>query len=297
MNILIAGGTGFIGKRLSHILIKNGYRVFILTRNINKKNIIKNATFVDWETINPELLSSVKVVIKLSGENVAQLWTRSAKKRILNSRVEITSKLFDFCKNNEIVPNQLINASAVGIYGRKDAKYSNESVDENSKIGDSFLADVCQKNEQSCEVFNIFDNISILQIRIGVVLTRKFTFLLALPTIFSIPNPGNKNYYFPWIHLDDVVGFIYYSIENKFDGIYNVIGKNLTNHKDFYQILAKNYFGFFPWTLFLPISLIKSLGDMSEMLLYGPKTSSEKISASGYNFQHENLKSALKKLP
>ena len=77
MNILIAGGTGFIGKRLSHILIKNGYRVFILTRNINKKNIIKNATFVDWETINPELLSSVKVVIKLSGENVAQLWTRS----------------------------------------------------------------------------------------------------------------------------------------------------------------------------------------------------------------------------
>ena len=217
MNILIAGGTGFIGKRLSHILIKNGYKVFILTRNINKKNIIKNATFVDWETINPELLSSVKVVIKLSGENVAQLWTRSAKKRILDSRVEITSKLFDFCKNNEIVPNQLINASAVGIYGRKDAKYSNESVDENSKIGDSFLANVCQKN--------------------------------------------------------------------------------LTNHKDFYQILAKNYFGFFPWTLFLPISLIKSFGDMSEMLLYGPKTSSEKISASGYNFQHENLKSALKKLP
>ena len=296
MNILIAGGTGFIGRYLSNILIKNGHKVFVLTRNISQKNINKNISLVDWQTINPELLKSVKVVIKLSGENVAQLWTKSAKERILNSRVELTSELLKFCKNNEIIPDQLINASAVGFYGRKDALY-NQTVDENSEKGDSFLAEICSKNEQSCDAFHVFDNIKVVQLRIGVVLTKKFTFLLALPTIFSLPNPGNKNYYFPWIHLDDVIGFINFSIENKLDGIFNIVGKDLTSHSVFYHTLAKNYFGFIPWTLFLPIFFIRCLGDMSEMLLYGPKTSSKKISNTGYTFKHENLKSALKNLP
>jgi len=298
MNILVAGGTGFIGKKIVENLSSQNCKVFILTRNINhyRNSFGKNIELVDWSTINPSLLSKISVLIKLNGEKVDQLWTKKTKRKILSSRIETTNLLYKFCKKNHIIPKQLINASAVGIYANIKANYDS-SVNEYTEHGDTFLSDVCVQNEKECEIFNSFESLKIIQLRIGVVLQKKVVSLLSLPLLFSIPIPGNKNYYFPWVHVDDIAGFTSYSIENNLEGAFNLVSPDLKNHHEFFKAIISYKKGLIIWILFLPNVVVKLLfGDMSEMLLYGPKTIPKRTLESGYKFKFQSLNDALSNL-
>ena len=101
MNVVVAGGTGFIGKKIVSSLLENDHKVFVLTRNLEKhKNTFSNdVNIIDWKTVNPSLLSKTNILIKLNGEKVDQLWTKSVKNKILNSRIDSTKMLFDFSAN------------------------------------------------------------------------------------------------------------------------------------------------------------------------------------------------------
>jgi|TARA_B100001093_G_scaffold487788_1_gene524367 uncharacterized protein (TIGR01777 family) len=298
MNVLVAGGTGFIGKKIVETLSSQNYKVFVLTRNINNhKNLFgQNVELVDWNASNPSILSKITVLIKLNGEKVDQLWTKKTKRKILSSRIETTNLLFKFCKTNQIIPKQLINASAVGIYANVSAQY-NSAVDEHSNPGNTFLSDVCLQNENGCEIFSFFGNISITQLRIGVVLQKKIVSLLSLPLFFSIPVPGNKNHYFPWVHVDDIAEFTLFSIQNNLDGVFNLTSPDFTTHEEFFKAIIFHKKGLLKWVLFLPkIAVSLLLGDMSEMLLYGPKTKPERTLKSGYKFKFQSLNKAFSNL-
>ena len=210
MKIIVAGGTGFLGKKIVSSLADKGHNVCVLTRNLHKhKNTFtNNVNVIDWSTINPSFLSDTNILIKLNGEKVDQLWTKSVKNKILNSRIDSTKMLFDFCVKNEIIPQKFINASAVGIYAKESANY-NFSVDENSELGNTFLAKVCVENERNSDIFKVFEDIDIIQLRIGVVLQKKIINFLSLNLLLSLPVPGNRNHYFPWVHADDIVGFAF----------------------------------------------------------------------------------------
>ena len=298
MKIIVAGGTGFLGKKIVSSLADKGHNVCVLTRNLNKhKNTFSNNVFViDWSTINPSFLSDTNILIKLNGEKVDQLWTKSVKSKILNSRIDSTKMLFDFCVKNEIIPQKFINASAVGIYAKESANY-NFSVDENSELGNTFLAKVCVENERNSDIFKVFEDIDIIQLRIGVVLQKKIINLLSLNLLLSLPVPGNKNHYFPWVHADDIVGFIHHSINNSIEGVFNLVGPELTSHKIFFKTILKNKKSVISWVIFLPNFLTKLIfGDMSEMLLFGPKTKPNRTLESGYKFKYTTLSDALSNL-
>ena len=298
MKIVIAGGTGFIGRKIIQSLNKKDFTIFVLTRNIKKYqgSFPDNIKIIDWNTINPKLLHDVKILIKLNGEKVDQLWTKSVKRKILNSRIDSTKMLLDFCLKNEIIPQKLINASAVGIYAQDDARY-NFSVDENSKVGNTFLSKVCIENERSTDIFSVFENINIIQLRIGVVLRKKIVNLLSLNLFFSIPVPGNKNNYFPWVHVDDIVGFTNHAIKNNLQGAFNLIGPDLTTHKEFFTSIIRYKRSIIPWVIFLPSFVTKFLlGQMSEMFLYGPKTKPVRTLRSNYQFKYPNIKDCLSNL-
>jgi uncharacterized protein (TIGR01777 family) len=242
------------------------------------------------------MLSKISILIKLNGEKVDQLWTKKTKRKILYSRIETTNFLHKFCKKNQIIPKQLINASAVGIYANIKAKYD-FSVQEHSEYGDTFLSDVCVQNEKESEIFNSYESIKIIQLRIGVVLQKKIVSLLSLPLFFSIPIPGDKNHYFPWVHVDDIAGFTSYSIENNLEGVFNLVSPNFTTHQEFFKTIINHKKGLLKWVLFLPKVIVKFLlGDMSEMLLYGPKTEPQRTLESGYKFKFQSLKDALSNL-
>ena len=101
MKILIAGGTGLIGSRLVNSLILQNHNVIILSRNPlkHKKKFDSQVSFVDWQSRDIESLKNIDAVIKLSGESVAQLWTKNAKKKILSSRVNLSKTLSEFLIN------------------------------------------------------------------------------------------------------------------------------------------------------------------------------------------------------
>ena len=295
MKIIVAGGSGFIGQKIVSSLVEKGHNVYVLTRNLQKhKNTFSNnINVIDWSTINPSLLSDTNILIKLNGEKVDQLWTKSIKSKILNSRIDTTKMLFDFCIKNEIIPQKFINASAVGIYAKESANY-NFSVDENSEFGNTFLANVCLENEKSTDIYKVFEDINIIQLRIGVVLQKKIINLLSLNLLFSIPVPGNKNHYFPWVHVDDIVGFIHHSLDHNLDGAFNLVGSELTTHDAFFKSILKHKRSVISWVIFIPKFLIKFIfGNMSEMFLYGPKTKPDRTLKSNYQFKYSSLHEAL----
>ena len=293
MKILVAGGTGLIGSRLVNSLTLQNHNVIILSRNPlkHKNKFDSRVNLVDWESTDIELLKDIDAVIKLSGESVAQLWTKSAKKKILNSRINLSKTLAKFLIKNEINSNVLINASAIGFYSKKTMRYDGE-VNENSNSGDSFLSKVCRLNEESCEVF-LNQGMRVVHLRIGMVLTKKFSLLIGLTSFFSFPIPGLKNHYFPWVHIDDVVGFIHHALNNDIQGPFNLISPESIKHKDFYHTIRRHYRGIIPWILFIPSFITKMVGDMSEMVLYGPKTAPMRTLESGYEFKFEKLDDAL----
>jgi NAD dependent epimerase/dehydratase family enzyme len=130
-----------------------------------------------------------------------------------------------------------------------------------------------------------------------VVLQKKIVSLLSLPLFFSIPIPGDKNHYFPWVHVDDIAGFTSYSIENNLEGVFNLVSPNFTTHQEFFKTIISHKKGLLKWVLFLPKVIVKFLlGDMSEMLLYGPKTEPQRTLESGYKFKFQSLKDALSNL-
>ena len=298
MKIVVAGGTGFIGKKIVRSLTGKDFTVFVLTRNIKKHKRLstENIKLIDWNTVNPTLLKDVKILIKLNGEKVDQFWTNSVKNKIFESRIETTKMLFDFCIKNEIIPQKLINASAVGIYALNSAKY-NFSSDEKSQKGDTFLSKVCDANEQSTKIFNNFKNINIIQLRIGVVLRKKIISLLSINLFLSLPIPGKKSNYFPWVHVDDIVGFIEHSIDNNLSGIFNLVGPELTTHQIFFKAILNNTKSLISWVIFIPDCITKLFfRGMSEMFLFGPKIEPLRTLKSGYNYKFSSLSDALSNL-
>ena len=106
-----------------------------------------------------------------------------------------------------------------------------------------------------------------------------------------------KNHYFPWVHADDIVGFINHSLDNNLIGAFNLVGSELTTHDTFFKSILKHKKSIISWVIFLPKFLIKFIfGNMSEMFLYGPKTNPARTLESNYQFKYSSLQEALLKL-
>ena len=121
--------------------------------------------------------------------------------------------------------------------------------------------------------------------------------MLSLNLLLSIPVPGQKNNYFPWIHVDDIVGFVNHSINSNLSGAFNLVGLELTSHESFFKSIQKYKKSVIPWVLFIPSTLSKLFfGKMSEMFLYGPKTKPVKTLNSNYKFKYPTLQEALSNL-
>ena len=174
MRFLIAGATGLIGKRLLSVISDRKHELSILTTNkdLNKPNDYFNVFY--W---NPELgiidencVNGVDVIINLAGSPIAQLWTRNAKKSILESRVKSIELLNKAILNNKASSiKQFICASAIGLYKSDSNIIHNE---KSKDFSNSFLADTVIKWENACDIFKS-SNINVVKIRIGLVLSLK----------------------------------------------------------------------------------------------------------------------------
>ncbi|AFV02974.1 Cell division inhibitor [Dehalobacter sp. UNSWDHB] len=297
MNVLIFGGTGFLGRNLTKELISNGYQVAVITRNqkITANKVEGDVKLIEWD--NSSSLSSAydfkefDVVINFAGESIGNhRWTESVKQEILNSRINTTRFIVNAINDGIINPKVLISASAVGYYGSRQ----DDKITENEGPGQDFLAGVCRKWE--AEAYKVQNELTrVVTIRTGIVLGSQGALTaMVIPFKFYVGGPlGKGNQWLPWIHIQDLIRMIRYIIEHdEVTGPVNGTAPEPVRMEGFTKILGEvlKRPSWFP----VPEFLLKiALGQMSEMLLHGQRAIPQKISDVGFEFKFPNLRSAL----
>ncbi len=289
MNILITGGTGFIGSAVSTRLREENHHITIVTRHPES---IK-APMIGISEL-AQLKNNIDVVINLAGEPIAdKRWSEQQKQRIINSRIETTQNLITYLEMTEHKPKLLISGSAIGYYG---IGVSDSDVDETLEGDNSFSSQLCQQWETTAlQAVNF--GIRTCLLRTGIVLGKDGGALskLLLPFKLGLGGKiGDGKQWMPWIHLDDLVGIILYCIENNnLNGAVNGTSPNPVTNLEFTKTLGKVLKR--PTLLPMPSLAIKFLmGQMGEeILLAGKKVVPAKALDAGYQFKYKKLEGAL----
>jgi uncharacterized protein (TIGR01777 family) len=296
-NVLISGGTGFIGRELTKLLIAKGYSVAILSRNDAKDT--KDISYYKWDVdkmfIDDEAINKADYIIHLAGENIAaKRWTSKRKAAINDSREKSTQLIYSVLKKNNKKLTAFISASAIGIYGAVNGP---KICTEETALGYDFLGSTCQKWENSIDFIENM-HIRTVKIRTGLVLGKGDGFLSKLVPLFKYrlgSALGSGQQYMPWIHVDDLCAIYLEAITNDtMDGPYNAAVNDGTTNAIFSRTLAK-IFGYTIWLPNVPAFLLKLvMGEMSKIVLTGRRVASDKIERTNFNFQYKNLEEALR---
>lgn len=295
-NVLISGGTGFIGSYLTNLLIAEGYTVSILSRS--QKQNTADVFYYQWDvskqTIDEESVLKADFVIHLAGENIAEKrWTKERKEAIVQSREQSIRLIYDVLKKNNKKLDAFVSASGIGIYG---AINGSEICDENTVPANDFLGTTCQKWEAAADTIASL-GIRTVKIRTGLVLGKEDGFLKKLTPIFKFrlgSALGSGKQYMPWIHVNDLCGIYLQTLKNStMNGAYNAAIFDNTTNATFSKTLAKIY-GYSLWLPNVPAFLIQlAMGEMAQIILTGRRVSSIKIEETGFKFRFTTLKEAL----
>ncbi|MEO6404386.1 MAG: TIGR01777 family oxidoreductase [Ferruginibacter sp.] len=301
--ILITGGTGMIGSKLSIQFIQKGYHVIILTRDIKGKPSQPGLSYARWDTkknyIDEEAISKADFIIHLAGAGVMdKRWTKNYKTEIVNSRVQSCELLVEKLKH---VPNKvkaIISASAIGWYGAD--KNINNAFTESDKPANDFLANTCVQWEQAIEKAEAL-GIRVVKIRTGIVLANDGGALLSFkkPLRFGIAGiPGDGKQICSWIHEDDLCRMYLFALENKeMNGNYNGVAPKPVPLKQVIIMLARKMKKKFYIAMHAPAFVLKLiLGQRSTEILKSTNVSCNKIKNAGFTFIYPSLEAALSDL-
>lgn len=296
-NILLTGGTGFIGKHLTDVLLANGFSVSILSRSERKNAPL--ITYYKWDLknnyIEEEAVLKADYIIHLAGEGIAdKRWTKKRKKIILESRVQPIELIYDTLKRHNKTVEAFISASAVGIYG---ATTSHKICTENTPAATDFLGQTCQNWEDAVAKIDSL-GIRTVKLRTGIVLGKNEGFLKKVAPSFKAGFGvilGTGKQYLPWIHIEDL-GQLYLKavLDKQTQGAYNAAITDNTTNLRLSKILA-NLYGYSIWLPNIPTFVLELfLGEMSAVVLKGQRVSSEKIQHQGFVFEFTDLEKALR---
>jgi len=299
MKILITGATGLVGKQLVKQLLSEGHQVNFLTTRKDAIDSLPNCTGFYWNlkngTIDITCINGVDKIIHLAGASVANRWTKKYKKEIIDSRLITAQLLLKTLKENNHSVNQIISASAIGIY-----QHSYDSVydEEVTTFSNGFLGEVVQQWELAADTFSEL-NIGVTKIRIGVVLAHNGGALqkMAQPIVLGLGAPlASGKQYLSWIHIKDLIQLFVFLLESNNVGVFNAVAPNPVTNSKLTKAIAKQL----NKSLFLPnvpkFLLQLVLGEMHEMICDSQKVSSLKIEKKGFVFQYKTLENSLKDL-
>lgn len=297
MNILITGGSGLVGKKLSKKLTENGHDVAILSRKQEVSDYKVYIWNIEQNQIDLKAIEESDSIVHLAGANIGEKpWSRSQKELILKSRVDSANLLFKTAMDINKSFKCVVSASAVGCYGAVTTNYTFKETDP---YGNDFLGSVCKNWEAAIDQFKLL-NTRIVKLRTAMVLDKDGGALKKIikPVKFGVASAlGSGKQYVTWIHIDDLVNIYVKAIEDEnLTGAYNCASVDQKTNKEFMQTLAKVFHKPF-WPINVPSFVLKSLyGEMANILLEGSRVDINKILSTGFAFQYNNLEDALKAL-
>ncbi|WP_320175262.1 TIGR01777 family oxidoreductase [Maridesulfovibrio sp.] len=298
MKVVITGGTGFIGKRLSHELVAKGYQVICLTRSSRPSDIsgVRNVVW-DGKTSSGwlEYADGAAAIVNLAGDNIASgRWSAAKKKSILTSRVEAGEAVSEAVVKAPNKPKVVIQGSAIGYYG----DCGPEPVNENSSKGSLFLSDVVEKWEASTasvEEHGVRRAIirTAMVLGNGGALSKMIgPFKAGLGSYLGAGHQGVS-----WIHIKDEVRAIIFLIENeKCKGIFNLSSIRPLTFNKFADTLS-SVFGKRIWFRAPGFVLKLALGQMAdEVLLSGQFVMPVNLISAGFKFDFTEAEEALREI-
>lgn len=302
--VLISGGTGLIGSRLSILLAENGYRVIHLSR---RQNLTADFPAYQWDverqTIDLEAIAQADALIHLAGANVGEKrWTAKVKRHIVTSRTQGIQLLATALQS---VPNRLrtfLGASAVGIYGNSANRVCLEDTLPPAQTGDtSFLSQTTRLWEASYgQLVDQNPDLRMVLFRIGIVLASNGGALpkMSLTAPLRVVNYlGNGSQIMPWIHIDDLCHMLLFALKNpSMRGVFNAVAPNPVSNRAFAQAIPQARR---QRALVLPVPafvLHTLMGETAQIALHGCNPSAQKIQSAGFEFVFPDLLPALRHL-
>ena len=300
MKLLIAGGSGNLGQKITKLALSKNYKVNILTRNKKLSSNDSGLEYFYWDPnlsiIDDNCFVGVDSIINLSGFNVFCYWSNKNKSKILKSRIESTSFILSQIKERNIKIKSFVSASGIAAY--KDSLTDISFEDHGINIPNSFINQVVIKWESVVRDYeNILPEVSFSILRVGLVLSNSgglFKISKNLSKLFLLSPLGIGNQWQSWIHIDDVSIIFLRSIENDAKGIFNLVSPNPVIQEDLLKKIAlfNNSKVIFPN---IPTFLVKAIfGEMSELVLSSQKVKSNRL--NDYVFKFSEINDAIRDL-
>ncbi|HLR53525.1 MAG TPA: TIGR01777 family oxidoreductase [Pseudogracilibacillus sp.] len=291
MNVLITGGTGFVGSRLVHQLTLEKHHVFVLTRFPKKHADTESISYISYD-YPIKHLPFIHAVINLAGESLFGYWSAAKKRQIKESRVEVTEQLISLLIRMNEKPNVFLTASAMGYYGMSEEQIFTEATEQ---PGSDFLAQVCEDWEKAASTAEDL-GIRTVYARFGIILDKAEGALpqIALPIKMGVGGKiGDGQQWMSWIHIEDCVNLLLFSLyETTMKGALNVTAPFPRQNSSFTKVLAKELKR--PSIFTAPSSFFKiALGDMHQLITEGQFVYPQKALDTGFVFQYPQLENAL----
>lgn len=297
--VIISGGTGFIGRPLSHRLLQEGFDVVCLSRKASaaKKREKNGIKFVVWDGKSAEgwgeHAEGAKAIVNLAGESIGSgRWTEERRKRILQSRMNAGKAITEAVVSAAEKPEVVIQASAIGIYGNR----GEEVLDESSGPGEGFLANVAKNWEGSTGEIEAL-GVRRVVIRTGVVLGSSGGALarMLLPYRFFVGGPlGNGKQWMSWIHIADEVGAIKFLLKREdLSGVFNLTAPRPLPNRSFSREIGR-LLGRPSWFPVPRLALSLFLGKMAEeTILTSQRVIPARLEKAEFQFAFPELRGAL----
>lgn len=299
MNIVVSGGTGFIGRPLCAALCQAGHRVTLLTRRREEaqRSCGSIVTAVEWNGREAgaweHCLGGADAVINLAGAPIADgRWTDARKRLLTESRVFSTRLLVEALSRCSSKPRTLISASGIGYYGASDDRV----LDEGASHGQGFLADLCLAWEAAAHRAAEF-GMRVAQLRTGMVLEQDGGALPKMLLPFRLfaggpIMPGTQ--WVSWIHRQDHIGLIQWALATpSVSGPVNVVAPEAVTMNRFCEVLGRVLHR--PSWLPVPsFALQMALGELGTLMTTGQRVTPAKALSGGYAFHYPTLEPALR---
>lgn len=298
MQIVVTGGTGFIGRPLCTALCQEGHRVTLLTRRIEaQRPCDPTITAIEWNGRKggawEHCLESADAVINLAGAPIADgRWTDARKQLLIESRVLSTRLLVEAMSRRSSKPRTLVSASGIGYYGTSNDR----ALDEGAARGQGFLADLCLAWE--AEALRAVEmGVRVVMLRTGMVLEQDGGALpkMLLPFRFFAGGPimpGTQ--WVSWIHRRDHIRLIQWLLTNpNVSGPVNAVAPEAVTMNRFCEVLGQALHR--PSWLPVPgFALQAALGELGTLMTTGQRVTPAKALSGGYEFHYPTLEPALR---
>jgi uncharacterized protein len=302
MRVVIAGGSGLIGRRLSALLIADGHAVRVLTRNVDRarRRLPPTAEAVAWDPRGDpaaiaDALRGMDAVVNLAGVSIGgRPWTPGRKRAILESRLQATDAIVEGIARLPAGerPTRLVSASGIDVYGdRRDVELT-----EDGPIADTFLARVSIAWEAAARAAEPLGLRVVLCRTAFVIAADAPAFrLLTLPSrLFLGGRLGRGDQPFTWLHVDDVVGLYELALQDpSIAGPLNLVAPETPPQRDVARAIGRVLGR--PAAFPAPAALLRLLlWAQADLLLHGRRAVPAKATGAGYVFRYPTIEGAVR---